>query len=384
MALSHLQQVANTLKKDEHKRVLLVAPENPDGDSLGSLIGLGIFLQKIGKDVYMAAGGETLSAYDFLPQRDKIKTKLSLAPHLMISLNTRKANVGELTYEKEGRLLNIRVMSKDGKFDAKDVQISSEVEQSFDAIVVINSPDLEQLGDSFRDNSELFYESTIINIDHHASNEGFGQINYIDMRASSTAELVYNIVSEMDDEKIDIEIATSLLTGIIDSTESFQSARTAPEAFNIAAQLVDKGAKQQMIIKHLYKTKSMSALKLWGHLLTKLKYEQDLHLVWVAVPNSTLERHDSSHRDLGGIVDELLRSAPQAELVLILHEDIEKQFIRGQIHAPSNRNAREIAELFHEAKGNENSANFRLDQQDLEEAHTYVISQIKNFYVINI
>lgn len=384
MALSHLQQVANILKKDEHKRVLLVAPENPDGDSLGSMLGLGLYLQKIGKDVCMAAAGETLSAYDFLPQRDKIKNKLSLAPHLMISLNTRKASVSELTYEKEGRLLNIRVLPKDGKFDTKDVQVSAEAEQSFDVIVAINSPDLEQLGDNFRHNSELFYESTVVNIDHHASNEGFGQINYIDMRASSTAELVYNVLSEMDEEKINMEIATSLLTGIIDSTESFQSPRTAPEAFNIAAQLVDKGAKQQMIIKHLYKTKPMSALKLWGHLLTKLKYEQDLRLVWVAVPNSTLERYNSNHRDLGGIVDELLRSAPQAELVLILHEDIEKEFVRGQVHAPSNRNAREVAELFNDAQGNENAAHFRLNQQDLEEAHAHVIQQIRNFYVLQV
>ena len=82
---------------------------------------------------------------------------------------------------------------------------------------------------------------------------------------------------------IDEDIATLLLTGIITDTGSFQNANTTPKSFAVAAQLISYGARQQEIIQHIYKTKQLSQLKLWGRILSKIQTDDSHKIVWSVV-----------------------------------------------------------------------------------------------------
>ena len=105
----------------------------------------------------------------------------------------------------------------------------------------------------------MFYETPVINIDHHASNNDFGQINLVDVVAASTTEVLYKVLLEAEQkyEKklITEDVATLLLAGIITDTGSFQHANTSPKSMEVSAELLDLGARQQEIIKNIYKTK---------------------------------------------------------------------------------------------------------------------------------
>ena len=115
----------------------------------------------------------------------------------------------------------------------------------------------------------LFFETPVINIDHHASNTDFGQVNMVDVVAASTTEVLYHVLEAMEKKYnkklITEDIATLLLAGIITDTGSFQHANTSPKSMETAAKLLDLGGRQQEIIKNIYKTKKLSTLETLGY-----------------------------------------------------------------------------------------------------------------------
>jgi phosphoesterase RecJ-like protein len=111
----------------------------------------------------------------------------------------------------------------------------------------------------------------LINIDRRRHNAGYGTINIVDEQASSISELVHKVLHAIDHRLIDTEIATALLTGMIIATNSFRAHNVRPETLALASQLIETGAQREKIIHHLYRSRSLSTLRLWGVALTRLK-----------------------------------------------------------------------------------------------------------------
>ena len=209
---------------------------------------------------------------------------------------------------------------------------------------VLDTPDLEKLGNSTR-RTRNFYQVPIVNIDHHANNEGYGQIKLLDPVATSTSEIVFEFIKELDGIEIDEYMATNLLTGIISKTRSFQTQSVTPRSLSIASHLVAQGARREDIVKNLYQNKSLGTLRLWGLVLSKLQYEERLECVWSAITAAEAQI-PITDKDLEGVIDELIVNAPEAKQVMILCEE-EPHKIRGILSTPPTLDARVLLNGLH-------------------------------------
>jgi phosphoesterase RecJ-like protein len=253
MELTPKQQIIELLKAAQ--KILILSHINPDGDALGSMLALLLVLKKIGKDVTAVTAENMPENLQYLPAKDQLAPNFSGTKDFIIAINTSKVQVEKLSYKNlpDENKLNVVITPLSGSFKPEDVTFSFGA-YKYDLIIVLDSPDLERLGPIYDANTELFYETPVVNIDHHAGNDYFGKVNWVDLTATSTAEILVALIESLAREKplIDTDIATALLTGIIVDTGSFQNANTTPKSFTVAAQLVAAGAHQQEIIKWLF------------------------------------------------------------------------------------------------------------------------------------
>lgn len=349
---------------------ILIAPSSPmDGDSVGSSLALLSSLRKLGKNVIVVASDPMPESLKFLPMVDQIENELPKSKDFVISLDTNSAEVDHMKYEVEAGKINIIITPKNGKFSEHDITFNS-ASANFDLIITVDTGDLVQLGKLQEENKEMFMNGPLLNIDHHASNGKFGTHNYLNFSAAATTQMITPIIQELEKEStealIDEDVATLLLTGIITDTGSFQHSNTSPEAFEVAAELLDRGARQQEIIKHLFKTKSLGTLKLWGKVLSKITYEESSKLVYSTISLDDLSETGAKSDDSGGIIDELMSNAPASEVVMLLKEK-EPGFLSGSLRAPGNiADVSEIAKIIG-GGGHKKAAGFRIKGKTLEE-----------------
>ena len=187
-------------------------------------------------------------------------------------------------------------------------------------IIVLDTPDLESLGKVYDNDTEFFYKIPIINIDHHSNNEEFGQINHIQLTAVATAEILFSLFDSYSRDLIDENIATCLLAGMISKTRSFKTPNVTPNALLSASQLISMGARREEIVNHLYRSRSLNVLKLWGRVLARLSSSMDNKLIWSALTNMDFEKTNSTEKDLADVIDELIINIPQANVIVIIYE----------------------------------------------------------------
>lgn len=321
MELTPKQQTTEQIKSAE--RILVLTHQNPDGDALGSLLALYLVLKKIGKDVTAVVPEQYPQAFNFLPTLPTLPRKFTGTKDFVISIDTSKVKVDRLGYKhnSEENKLNIVITPLAGSFGEGDVTFSQGTFK-YDLIIVLDSSDLERLGQFYDGQNALFYETPVINIDHHAGNDFFGKVNWVDLTSTSTAEVLVSLMESLAREKplLDEDIATALLTGIITDTGSFQNANTTPKSLTVAAQLVAAGARQQEIIRHVFKTKPLTTLKLWGRVLESVQEDQEHRFIWAKVTKEDLAETGASEIETSGVIDELLKSAPNIDFALLLVE----------------------------------------------------------------
>lgn len=319
MERSPIQQAIDVIEKSTN--IVIVLPNTPSTDAVAAGLGFFLALEKIGKKVKVVCDEFDLPpAHQFLPKSKEIHSNLTALRKFIITLDVSRTKVQELSYDVGANdKLNVFITPKDGFFEARDVTTSAS-SYEYDLIIVIDAPDLEALGKIYDDNTEFFYHTPIINIDHDPANEYFGEINAVDLVATSTSEIVYELIKEFKQSVLDEYIATSLLTGIISKTKSFQSTTVTPRSLTISSYLIESGARRDDIIKHLYRTKSISTLKLWGRALARLKTEADNRIVSSLLASVDFEKSGAQESDLEGVVDELIVNTPNAEIVVLLYE----------------------------------------------------------------
>jgi phosphoesterase RecJ-like protein len=320
MPLSLAEQAKQLIDKSE--KILLVAHTKMDGDTLSSAISMNLLLRKLQKDTVVACADSVPEEFSFLPKTDVMKREISAGKDFVISLDCSHTHAQKLRWKIENGHLKIFVTPENGTFKKEDVSFFEHT--SFDLIISLDAADRKQLGNIFEDNKELFMNTPVIVFDHHSSNPGFGTVNIIDIQAASTTEVIYHflpILFGKDWEKyIDPDISTLLLTGIITDTGSFQNPNTTPRSLEVAADLVELGARQQEIIRNIFKTKNIQTLKLWGRVLSKINTDPIHRMLWSTVSANDLVDTGGLMEDTGGIIDELLATAPGMEMVLLLKE----------------------------------------------------------------
>jgi phosphoesterase RecJ-like protein len=248
-------------------RFVVATHENPDGDALGSMLGAALGLRELGKDVVMfLAGGPPLPAeYDFLPLEELRR---------------------EPPADLEDRVL-----------------------------LALDCANERRLGP---DRSVIERARQVVDVDHHHDNSRFGDANLIVAEASSTAEIVRDLLAELG-VALTPEIAEALYVGLVTDTGRFQYTNTSPKAHRLAAELIEAGADVHGVFRRVYETVEFAKLKLLARALERAHvYEGGRVLV------SYLLRTDFA--EVGavepyseGIID-YLRQAEGAELIAFIRE----------------------------------------------------------------
>lgn len=317
--LTQEQQIFEQIKKASN--ILITFKKTWNGDSVASALALFLFLKKMDKNVEIVAEKFSLDKlYSFLPGYTEIKHELNNLRKFIISLDITNTKVSQIKYKQEDNQLNFIISPKDGFFSSADIT-SGASGFKYDLIIAVDSPDLESLGRVYDNDTEFFYQTPIINIDHNSTNEGFGQINFIELTAVSTSEIVFSLFESFGRELMDENIATCLLTGMIAETKSFKTNNVTPRALLTASQLMSLGARREEIVNYLYRSKSINVLKLWGRVLARLSSNLDNKLVWSTLSSSDFLKTNSTENDLTDVIDELIVSIPQAKVIAILYEN---------------------------------------------------------------
>ncbi len=378
------KQIIELIKRS---RSILIMPSIPvDGDSLGSALALYLLLKKLGKPVTVVCADPIPESFQFLPTTKIISHEFAAARDFIVTLDCKKAKLKSIRTRLEHDKVNIIITAKKGQFSQEDVSFEHGPSR-YDLIITVDTGDLEQLGRFYEDNTGLFAKIPLINIDHHASNNYFGKLNLVDVMGSATTEIIVPLVHDFEEDAgkklMDEDIATLLLAGIITDTGSFQNANTTPRSFASAAQLIKNGARQQEIIQHVFKTKHLSTLRLWGRILTNIRIDKRHRFVWSTISRRDFQETGSRDDETGGIIDELLTNAPGTEIVLLLKERSDG-IISGSVRTTTpSVDSSAIAEMFG-GGGHTQAAGFKIPGSDLAGTEQMVVGKIREYQSIRL
>ena len=232
------------------------------------------------------------------------------------------------------------------KFLVKNINISKSEEVSLTnyTIVALDCGDKNRicLSQGLIDNAK-----SIICIDHHASNDYYGDFNYVDIEASSTCELVYNLLVEYEKSEniniIDESIATCLYTGLLTDTGNFAYSNAHPSSFDMAKNLLLKGAQKETIIQSVFQSNPYNFYKLLGEALNTLDIV-DEKIASIMITKEMLKRNIISFNDVDGITS-YTRDIAGVEVGILLKEKKENE-IKVSLRSKSYVNVSKIAQSF--------------------------------------
>jgi bifunctional oligoribonuclease and PAP phosphatase NrnA len=262
---SDLQAVADVLRT--HERFVVVGHENPDGDALGSLLGAALGLRALGKDVvtYLAGAGPMPAEYRFL------------------------------------------VLSEIRR------EVPPDVEER--VLLAVDCANARRIAEG---SEAVDRASFVVNVDHHHDNSRFGDVNLVVPDASSTAEIVRDILRELGVE-LTPQIAEALYVGLVTDTGRFQYTNTTPKALRLAAELVEAGADVHGIFQHVYETVQFAKLKLLARALDRAQLFDGGRLVVSYLLRDDFGEVGAEEPFSEGIIDHL-RAVEGSEMVALIRE----------------------------------------------------------------
>jgi len=242
------------------QQILVVAHVHPDGDAIGSLLGLGLALKNAGKSVQLVSEDGIPGPHRQIPGSDLVRQKF------------------------------------EGPVDLSIVVDCSDRERAGKALQKIDMPDW--------------------NIDHHITNLNFAKLNLVDPKAVATAEVIADLIPAFGLEMTP-DIATALLTGIITDTIGFQTSNLTSKALRLAADLMDMGVNLPMLYRRSLVQRSFEAVRLWGAGLSQI--ERDQGLVWATLTLTDRQVIGYSGRDDADLI-QVLFSIEDAHIAIIFVE----------------------------------------------------------------
>jgi len=339
---------------EKSQNILLFPCLNSAGDSLSAAFALFFTLKKLGKNVNIVSR-EIPEKFHFLSELNSLPSR-----DFVISIDTSGKDISEMRYEKNERDLKIYLTLSKGGLGRNDISFPDGEEkiqikkggflrENLDLLITLSANSLENLGETFSQNSEVFYKNPILNVDNHPDNENFGEVNLVEM-TSSVSEIITNLIQSMEPEKgelLDERVASYLLTGIICSSQNFRNPKTRPKTFATSALLIEKGACHQKIIQHLYKQKSVSQIKLLGRILEKLNFDGQKDLYWATLSGKDFEESQASSKDLSFALEEMKFNFRYLPNLLVLWESYASPLVvKGIFYSSNPSNLQRILENF--------------------------------------
>jgi phosphoesterase RecJ-like protein len=260
-----LQAVAAALR--EHDRFLVVTHENPDGDALGSLLATTLALRGLGKDVEMYLGGS-----------------------------------GSLP--REYAFMQLDGLRRD---------LPADLEQR--VLVAVDCAKADRIGP---DPEPVERASLVLDIDHHHDNTRFGDLNLIVADASSTGEVLRDVIRELDIE-LTPELAEPLYIALVTDTGRFQYTNTTPKALRLAAELVEAGADVHQVFQQVYESVEFAKLKLLARALDRARVLEGGLIVVSHLLRKDFAEVGAAEAYSEGIIDSL-RAVEGAELAALIRE----------------------------------------------------------------
>jgi phosphoesterase RecJ-like protein len=224
-------------------RFLILSHIRPDGDAIGSLMGLGQALIQAGKDVRMVLADGVPQSFHFLPGSDQI-------------------------HRSTGSL------------------------DRYDYVIVVDCSDLLRVGSLTNGKGLLGERVPDLNIDHHVTNLNYAKINLVVSDQPATAAIIASNLPFWG-LSYNQSIATALLTGIVTDTIGFRTSNVTPLALRLAAMLMEHGADLPEIYMQALVSKTFEAAQYWGLGLGKLQRDEDLHLIWTTL--SLTDRQEAQY-----------------------------------------------------------------------------------------
>jgi len=297
-------------------RLAVVINKHWPGDSLASGLALSQLLIKLQHRLTLAADpGEKQTQLSWLPLFSFIQPALEGARSFVIHLDTGAVTVKDLKYRLTPGHLEVIISQEEGMLTPESLTTEADG-FPYDAVITLGCPDFDCLGSVYEQQPGLWQQTAIINIDCQAANEGYGQINLIDTKATSVSEVVWQLFADKT-ELIDADIATCLLAGIIAATNNFKNPNLAAATLSAAAELLNLGARREEIVNRLYRDKKIDTLKLWGAGLTHLSVASQEKLAWTFVDYQDIEDLHLKRQDLIALARELIGNLSTLEVVII-------------------------------------------------------------------
>lgn len=374
MALTSEQQLSELFSKSEH--ILILLPDQCSGDAYGAALGLDRFLERMGKSAVIAAkDAERLKEqFSFLHPPRELLAEISGVREFILSFDTKHNRIVSVRTEEDTETYRIFITPEKGSIDPRDFSFIP-AKFSFDLAITLDAPDKEHFEKISENSPDIFYEVPIINIDRHAGNEHFGQVNFVDMTAAASSEIVANILEKVDEKLVDESVAEPLLAGIISATESFQRKNTTPGALQTASRLMDRGANQQSIITHLYRTQPLRLLKLWGRAMAGLRWHESIRLVSAAVTPEDLVETRSRIEDLPSVLEKIRAHFSLGSFFLLLFRETPNS-VRAIIHSSSPDKLDPLLPLSPEGLDHRNMISFSLPSDTLDGAEHIILDRI--------
>ncbi len=342
--------------------ILITGPLDPSNDIVATAAAWQIFLREQNKQADICLLGQ-YHLWNFFPSTLSIKNNLDEANKFQIILDTTKTKVKQLSYDVVNGELRINILSEDGNFVSSDVKVE-QGNLIYDLVITLGVTSYESLGDLFSEHRDFFHETNVINIDRSILNENFGQLNIVELSSSSLAEISYYFFGD----KINKDIATCLLAGIISATNSFQSPLVTPALLEIASQLIVKGGDRRKIIEGLYRTKDIATLKNWGRILSRLKQKGEI--IFSYLEHSDI---DTLPQDFQELVKDLLLSTPNTQVAIIFYQ-IELEKTEAWLYSVDNVNALDLVRDLN-PQGRKNLVKLTIDS-NLEKTKELLVNRI--------
>lgn len=237
------------------KNILIISHVNPDGDTLGSMCGLySAILENFKKKSDMLAVSKIPAVYEYLPNINSVKS-------------------------------------------LDDIDKSRE----YDLVINVDVASFDRICGA----GILFKKAKhTVNIDHHKTNNGYADLNFINGDASSTGEVLFGCFSEMG-WKINLDTAICLYTAILTDTGSFRFDNTKPETFECASKLVEIGVNPSDIYKKVYESDSKTLVMFQAHCVSKAKFLYDDKLAYTVVYRKDMEKFGANDECMEGLTEKL-------------------------------------------------------------------------------
>lgn len=273
------------------EKIFLSTHEGTDGDDLGSLLAIRLVLERMGKQVDSAVKGGVPHTLKFLPSSSHVKSEFENQP--------------------------------------------------YDLVVTFGCNTIERTGFS----ELLSHSAQKINFDHHPDNRMFAHINIVEPKTAAVAELVFYFLKSNPEVLIDRDIATALLTGIFSDTGGFKHSNTSPEVYEVAAELLKRGARIDRIARETMSSRRPQTLHAWARALENARFDPDKKMAFSVMTAEDMAEVEAQDEDLAGFVT-VLNHIPQAKFALFLrqHGDEIKGSLRSDPHKKTD--VSQIAKFF--------------------------------------